>query len=516
MKNNRFILMVSFLVVAAFFIGCNDSWDDHTSVNKDVKTISVMQYLKTQPNFSKFTDLVKETGLDQQLSSPILYSLFVPDNDAMDNLNQDLLTTAEDKLLFVKHHIFEGRFLLSEANNDRKIKMLNDKLLELDVESSQIDEISIKKGEVVALNGVVYSLEDAIIPRISVWEYIENRAPRNKHVNFINSLTKLQFDEELSEEIGFNNDGGTVYDSIFVYKNDFNRKVTDLSSEDSTFTLILIEDDAFDAEFLKFNRYFRAFTDKNKPANGKDSINIQFEIVRDYVFTQSYPPGDVPAQLVSPSGVKVNFNEGAVVSSIKASNGYIYILQSCPVELSAKIPEVIVEAEQLKRYFGFGKDEGGAQGYLRINPKASGGKDFVLDNHATTKFILNGLVLSGGKLPSIRYKVYWRAVNNFRTSMRNPNDNILMQRLGTVKPTERDVEGNITKFGAPITGSINTSFFPVELTEYSDVPADDETYIGTFNNLTFEEVFFQLIPEGASTKAMAVTLDYIRLVPEFN
>jgi len=100
--------------------------------------------------------------------------------------------------------------------------------------------------------------------------------------------------------------------------------------------------------------------------------------------------------------------------------------------------------------------------------------------------------------------------------MRNPNDNILMQRLGTVKPTERDVEGNITKFGDPITGSINTSFFPVELTEYSDVPADDETYIGTFNNLTFEEVFFQLIPEGASTKAMAVTLDYIRLVPEFN
>lgn len=515
MKNNRFILIVSFLVVSAFFVGCNDSWDDHASVNKDVKTISVMKYLETQPDFSKFTDLVKETGLDQQLSSPILYSLFVPSNEAMGNVPQELLATSEDKLLFVKHHIIEGRFLLSEIKNDRELKMLNGKVLELEIESTQIDDISIKKSEVVALNGVIYTLEDAIIPRLSVWEYIENRAPRNKQVNFINSLTKLQFDEELSEEIGFNADGQPIYDSIFVYKNDFNKKVTNLASEDSTFTLILIEDDAFDAEFVKFNRYFRAFTDKNKPANGRDSINIQLEIVRDYVFTQSYALEEIPSQLVSPAGVKVNFNEGAVISSFRASNGYVYLLQSCPVELSAKIPEVKVEAEQLKRYFGIGKDEGAAQGYLRINPKASGGKDFVLDNH-TTRAIVNGLVLSGGKLPSIRYKVYWRAVNNFRTSMRNPNDNILMQRLGTVKPTERDIEGNITKFGAPITGSINTSFFPVELTEYSDVPADDETYIGIFNNLTFEEVFFQLIPEGASTKAMAVTLDYIRLVPEFN
>lgn len=101
--------------------------------------------------------------------------------------------------------------------------------------------------------------------------------------------------------------------------------------------------------------------------------------------------------------------------------------------------------------------------------------------------------------------------------MRNPNDNVLRQRLGTVSAIQRDEEtGEPISFGPPNTGSISTSFYDVLLTEYSDDPLADETYIGVFNNSTYEEVFFQLVPEGESTRAMAATLDYIRLVPLFN
>ncbi|GAO29444.1 fasciclin domain-containing protein [Geofilum rubicundum] len=514
MKNKFLLTICSLTLIAVVFSSCKDSWEDHTALNKDVKNVTVMQFLDEQAQFSEFVSLARETGLDADLASSLLYTVFVPDNDAMGAVLSEL-DTDEAKRLFVEHHIYEGRMYLPSYEGSGHLKMLNEKVLELDAEAGSLDNVVMSETYSVLNNGVVYSLEEALEPRASVWTYVSEIAPSGKYVDYLNSLTGLYFDPELSEQIGYNAEGLPTYDSVFVSRNLFNMEVADLRSEDSTFTLFLIGDAAFDAEFQKFKPYFRAYTDKTQEPDSRDSALIQMEIARNYVFTEAYAPNELPAELVTPDGVRVDVDPSQIVSSFQASNGYVYIMESSPVSLEDKIPVVKVEAETLKRYFGIGVDAGSAQGYLRSNPKASGGMDFVLDNHGNRKLV-NGLVISGGKLPTVRYQVYWRAVNNFRTSPRYPNDNVLRQRLGTVKVAERDIEGEPVEFGPPITGSISTNFYDVELTAYSDNETDDETYIGVFNNMTFEEVFFQLVPEGESTIRMAATLDYIKLVPQFN
>lgn len=515
MKNKFLLAICSLSLITVVFSSCKDSWEDHTILNEDVKNVSVMEFLEKQPQFSEFVSLARETGLDAALASSLLYTVFVPENDAMGAVLSEL-DTDEAKRLFVEHHIYEGRLYLPSYNGPDLVKMLSEKVLYLDKEVQSLDGKALSKSISVVLNGAVYSLETALDPRPTVWEYVSEIAPSGKYIDYLNSLTGLYFDADVSEQVGYNENDQPVYDSVFVNRNIYNMDVADLSSEDSTFTLIIISDAAFDTEFQKFKPYFRVYSDKTKEPDGRDSALIQMEVARNYVFTEAYAPEELPGELISPEGVRVAVDPSQITSSFKASNGYVYVMASSPVALEDKIPVIKVEAETDKRYFGVGRDQGVAQGYLRINPKASGGMDFVLDNHQPSKRILNGLILSGGKLPSVRYRVYWRAVNDFRTSIRNSNDNVLRQRLGTVKVTERDEFGEPDSFGPPITGSINTSFFDVELTAYSDNEEEDETYIGTFNNSTFEEVFFQLIQEAESTGAMAVTLDYIKLVPEFN
>ncbi len=513
MKKNLLFTILFPLLMAALVSACSDRWEEHTALNEDVQNISLLAYLEEQSEYSEFVSLLKSTTWADSLSSSLLYTVFPPTNEAM-NAMASIPQTAEEKALFVAHHIVEGRLALKSVK-EPMLKMKSRKRLLLDVDAAVLDGVELDASPSVVLNGNAYSMAQALEVRPTVWEYLSEQASSNKQVDFVHSLTGRYFDEESSEATGYNEDGQVIYDSVFVDKNLFNMQIADLASEDSAFTYIIVGDVAWQAEFEKFSPYFRRHTDKRLDPDGRDSVNIQMEVLRDYCFDQAYAPEEFSGTLVSPSGVSIVIDPAKVISSFRASNGYVYVMEDCPIPLEAKILPVKIEAEQLERYFGYDVDAGSAQGYLRINPKASGGKDFVLDNHGS-KALVEGLVLSGGALPSAKYRVYWRAVNNFRTSMRNPTDVVLQQRLGTVKPIERDEEGVPTDFGLPITGSVSTTFHPVELTEYSDDPEADEFFVGTFNNPTFEEVFFQLIPDGESYTRMAVTLDYIQLVPEFN
>ncbi len=505
---------VVMLLLVFLYTNCTDKWDEHTKVNNDVNRVSIFEFLESNSNYSKFTQLVKETGVDELLNSPVVYTLFAPTNAAIDALPENVLKSSDDKELFVKQHI-HNRKIVAETNGEKQIRiaMLNSKKIELDFDKKTVDDISLSGKETLVKNGVIYSIEESLIPRISIWEYLDGNSQNNDQIAFINSLSKLTFDPEISNEIGYDEKGNTVYDSIFVYKNEFNLDIADLSSEDSTYTFFIISNESLDEEFRKFQKYFRRYNESRDEPDIRDSIVIYKELLQDYLFTSAYNIGEIPAQAISMNGIEISLNEADITSTIKASNGYIHFIQDISLELTDKIKEIKIEAEQLGRYFGIGKDLGAAQGYLRSNPKASGGMDFVLDNHSAGALV-HGLILDGGIIPSIRYKVYWRAVNDFRGSMRNPNDDmVISQRINGIRVAAFDDDGNALELTAQNIGAINTEPIEVELTEYSDNPEDDEVFIGNYNNLRYEQKYFQLLP---TANRMAVTLDYIRFVPDFN
>ncbi len=498
-------------VMLAVAISCKDSWNDHTSIDKDVSTETLYQFLGADGRFSQFTKLLAEFNLDEELNSARQITVFAPDNDAMAKVPQEYLDNEASKELFVKHHIAYGRYNKELIKDKVKIKMLSGKWLVF--EDNEVDGIDITGSSPAQMNGFVNYVNEAILPKPNLFQYIEELAPDNKHVNFLNSLTKLTFDPELSEQIGVDEYGQAVYDSVFIYRNSFNDDIADLSAEDSTLTLFVVTDEVFEAEYEKFKNCFKVVGDPLSPLNIAET-NLQ--ISRDYVFTEAYAQENIPSVLVSQYGVNVPFDETKVVSHFKASNGYVYILSSCPVELGDRIRPIIVEGENPDAYYGMPTEKAQAEGYLRIREYASGGHDFVLDNHiaGSSQKLSDGLILPVGYIPSLRYDVYLRAINDFRTSYRYPNDNELQQRLGTCAPRTIDpVSGRVLSFAPPVYFSDTIA---VTASEYSPNPLEDEVYVGSFNIGTLRDVFLQIVPTGEGTQYMAVTVDYVKLVPVFN
>lgn len=527
------------IVLILMFSGCANVWEEHTKVNENVLQENLLDYLESNTNFSEFTKMVKSSGMDTYLSSSGIYTVWVPTNQAIAGIDQSLIDSAEKIKLFVSNHIISGMYSTLTDKSLIPLKMKSGKILQYDGGNDLIDGITIKSNEEITLkNGVVQVIDLPLLPRYTIWEYITLDAPSNKFVNFLKSLTSLVFDVENSSQIGVNEFNQPVYDTVWAEQNRYFLSITDLSSEDSSLTFIIPTDQVFDNEFNKFEKYYRR-DDKvsNIVPTARDSVFIKLMISRDMVFNRAISANDAPDTLISFFGVKVPFNKVSLISSAKASNGYVHYLSDCSVKESDKILPILMEAENCISGVNIASSgsylnnttSGIANPYFRQRANTSNGYDLIVDNsHKSEK--LSGALFVGPVVASIRYRVKIRAINDFNKSYRNPDAAVaLSQWLGQVTITRDPITEQIkaistatnpfntdSNYGTPdvVYDPSNPSsyYVPVTLNEYSPVEQaiDDEIDLGYYNFAKSDNVFLRLIPQSP---LMAVTADYFRLVP---
>jgi hypothetical protein len=395
--------------------------------------------------------------------------------------------------------------------------MLNGKVLVLDGQSNTLDGITIDVAtEKQLLNGVLSIVNAPVVPRINVWDYIETLAPVNKHTSYLKSLSGDVFVDSLSTQIGVNEKGQPIYDSVFVWQNQFCVDVADLTSEDSTFTFFIVEDAVYDAEYEKFKNFYKVVNGQTP----RDSALMNSKVVKDYAFTTAYSRSELPAFLTSIDGVKVPVSDAAVVSEFKASNGYVYVLSACDIAKEEKIKPIVVQAETKDSYYALTTEKGQAYRYLRLRDNSQDGFDVVVDNWSTTVALSDGYIMRAGEISSMRYKAYWRAMNDFNSSYRNPVTDLasasydVKQKLGYCVAKTIGDNGRVREFAPPT--FITPEFVNVPRKAAYEGTAEnplDETYLGEVSFTTVNDIYLQLVP---SASRMGVTADYIKLVPVFN
>lgn len=539
-KMNRYKFSLVFFLIL-IFSGCTNVWEEHTKVNPDVLQENILDYLESNTDFSQFTAMLKSSGMDGYLSSSGIYTVWAPTNQAISTVDPALINTDEKVKLFVSNHIISGMYSTLSNNPAMALKMKSGKTLQYDAANDLIDGVTINaSNEVTLKNGVLQVVDQALSPRYNIWEYVSLVAPANEFTYYLKSLTKSVFDIENSEQIGVNELNQPVYDSVWVDQNKYFLNVTDLTSEDSILTFVIPTDEVFDAEFSKFEKYYRR-DDKvsNEFPTARDSAYIKFMIARDMVFGNAYASTDAPDTLVSYYKVKVPFNKSALVSSYKASNGFVHVLSNCPVKITDKILPIVMEAENSITGVMISNSgsiltnttSGTGNPYFRQRSNASNGYDLIIDNSHKSE-ILSGALFVGPVVASIRYRVKIRAINDFNKSYRNPEAGVeLKQWLGQVTITRDPITERIkaistttnafnssTTYGTPdVTydpADPSTFYVPVTATEYSPIgqEQDDEIDLGYYNFAKSDSVFLRLIPQSAR---MAVVADYFRLVPVF-
>ena len=259
MKRNKFIYLLAFSAV--MLLGaCSELSDKdyfkniETTVNSDelvVVDMSSEEYLSKEPEYSSINELFKSHGIFTALEQKNQLSTML----VVENSDFQAPAGKEAEIdNAVKAHVSD--IAVSPANlktegNNMRIMMWHGKYINVDLDDAARNEgkiaghimfgTSAVKKVVKTNSGYIYVLSSLLnIPK-SIYDYITNLDDNYSILrdSILASGTK-EFDKKNSKPIGVNDEGNTVYDSMFIYKNThFLEKNFDLSSESLTATLLL-------------------------------------------------------------------------------------------------------------------------------------------------------------------------------------------------------------------------------------------------------------------------------------
>lgn len=470
-------MLVAVSMSVLLFYGCTKLTEEHNAVTDDSLKKTLTEVISSNSELSTFSKYLVQTGYDKVISSSKNYTVFAPVNSALATLDAAIINDPVKLKKFVGNHIALQLYSTRNITSLTRIIMLNGKYNNM--QNSKIDEATITSADKYASNGLL-QVVDKMLPALdNSWEFLTtNAAAPVKQKTFMLSLFRNVYDVSNAVIIGVNPaTGDPIYqtgtDSIFT--NLFWNKVYDLRDEKKQYTLFMLEDAAWDAEVVKYTPYFVT----NTPDS--NTLVTSWNVLKDFAIDTVYDPSSIPDTIVSKFGTKLPVNRSAIVKTIKTSNGIIYILNKADVQPASKFKPYLIEAEN---YNATSNNRRGNT-YFRDRYNSLTGKDYkdvLVFNHGVALFNIRYDIT---EVPSIKYKAYWVAVNDFQTAA-------FTQKLGIGTATS-------TTFG------------------YTSVAVNNpnEVYIGEFIMTQYRPVFNIYLTAANSTTAAVNPLvcDYIKLVP---
>lgn len=332
--------IICLLTGAAVFAACQDDWDAHYNLNGSVPQVSLMDLLRSDASLSVFTQIVKETGVDSLLVSSQTYTVWAPVNDALADVD---MTDHEALVRLVSNHV--ARYSNPTSTEPGKyIYMLNGKRMAYD-NSGMFNSTPIESGDERAVNGVLHKMADTIPYRYNLMEYLSVNPEYSKVYEFINRFVEKRYDASASS--------GT--DSVFVDYNPmlYNRSygIGHIDNEDSLYTMILPNNDAWDKAYAHISPYFVTYNADEALADSIRDVQTGQAILTGLTFRGRV---DDPASRDSLVTVTRNviYQTGryfAPYEKLEGSNGLMYLAKGDLVldDTCTWNHEIVVEAEDL-------------------------------------------------------------------------------------------------------------------------------------------------------------------------
>ena len=238
-------MIILILVLFTVFHGCTDPWDDYYQAEDARVNMKLWDAVRQEPDFSDFVEEIENLALDSLFNSGITHTLFLPTNEAL----SAMLDTAVNPEQVIMYHISPTLFLSGIVKEQRRLRTLTGKYILCEVEGDQIsmDGIPVKYTSPLYLDGKYYELSGAAFPRPNLYEYTERYSQFIK--KYIDSRDYVFLDLELSQPIGFDPVGNTIYDSVFGNVNLFEQEYFPVSEEfrDKNATFILFSQEQYSA-----------------------------------------------------------------------------------------------------------------------------------------------------------------------------------------------------------------------------------------------------------------------------
>ena len=499
-------LFLPIIILSAILISCQDPWAERIEINEDVPAKNLFEEIMDRADISEFAAAIQTCGWDTALSSTRPYTVWAPTNEAMSMVSSDIKNDPERLYDLVSNHIVFLQYEYYTSKPDQQVKTFKEKYINLYFSDGKVDDANLHEPyDIATNNGILHIIDKPLIPKINVWEFIETTSLCPKLTTYLKTLSGYIFDPTIATQIGVDAvTGRPIYDTAtgLVWDNLFLNRTLNLKSEDTLSTVVLFSDLDYDTEYGKFLPYYTYLESVDNYEYLSDSVT-KWKIAKDIVFEGAILPDELPSVIKSTFGVNVPIGSFIIDSVFLASNGLVYSVSGYGIEKPDKIPVIIIEAEDTNKFVW--TEGAGYTGFTRERPLASGGHDFVLDDHdanpGSMTYHIPGLVKT-------QYEIYWKAVQDFDYSYEDPDttNRKISQALGWVDPA-----GYVDNKAIFDNFSIQGSFMELVDSTYETA---EERFIDTYEIYGYENrEWIQVRSDGDNG---TISLDYIKFVPLFN
>lgn len=490
-------LILVFLLAGIVFAGCKDAWKEHNEPNIPRLDQTLFEQISSDANLSTFTSYLVKTGYDGVLKSSKAFTVWAPNNEALKSLDAVVVNDTAALKRFVGNCISNQSYFTTSPKPSLVIRMLNGK--NTTFTKTTFEEATIIQADIYVKNGVLHIVNAVATPKQNAWEFLQTATVGSLQSDFIKGLDYMETDtskgvllyKDPVTQKGVYQEGTTFK----VLKNRYFQRISDINSEDSLITYIILNNTAFNAEKNKLATY-----NKHLNALYADTLT-KWSVVKDLVVNKVYKINELPDSMTTVTGVRIHLDKSAIVETHLLSNGIAYVVNSIGYQLMEnKIPTVIIQGEFPDSL----RVPSAPLARIKKDPAGNRFTDFQTGSITSSP---NPLYYYRYKstVHSVKYEVYWRAVNDI-----------------LVVPFNMKVDFNTSR-------SSGSTLFPLATVGYHSVPsiigldqtssaykdAYKEVYLGTYTVENYGNLYTFLTSSlaASSTLPTALTLDYIKLKP---
>ncbi len=299
--------------------------------NNELKIVDVSSkdYISGRSDLSAMNDLFAKQGIYDELAKKgQLSTMLVVTNDHF--------RQPEDKVDFVtRSHVSD--ISISPANLDDGTRLMmwhgkyvNVSIDELGKKGNIVDHILFNNGAVKEVvkttTGYIYVISDMIQTPTSLYDYI-NELPDEYSIfrEMVLASGGKEFDRTNSKAVGVNEQGNTVYDSLFIYRNTFFEAVNfDMNSESLTATMLLPSNDVINAALDNAHQRLAAWEMERSDSIMKDWILKSSFFNKRYTAEQMQTEELQDLKSIFSTQWRTNVQKVNVQEPIELSNGIVY------------------------------------------------------------------------------------------------------------------------------------------------------------------------------------------------
>lgn len=257
----RYIIMAA--AVALGLQGCSD-WDDHYDANGDNiagANATLWEQINSRPELSNFATLLKKVGYDEVLNTNQSYTVWAPNNNAYDFETYNAMSDSLLKAEFLDNHIARG-YHRASGNTSERVHFLNKKVLAFAGDGDYtLGGLAIDSTNIVSKNGMMHLLEGVMEFRPNFYEFFNREHNDGFKSSIIGDLFKSNMKREMDKDNsveGPMKDGEITYlDTVYVESNKwFDRLGAKLTEEDSTYTMVIPSDVAWEKAYKHIEPFF--------------------------------------------------------------------------------------------------------------------------------------------------------------------------------------------------------------------------------------------------------------------